>query len=166
MLGVIVLVFLWFAIAPERLHPSAREPSANQIAAVMWRTVLVRERFEHFYPAGQLATVSDGSGGEFIAEVGTVLPSTDGDGQLVFFWHNRRFVGWDSPLDNMDVLDIHALHDGTFRVTYANYASNDPACCPSLIPISVVYRWNGHRFVAEGPLPSVRPIPNLVRLIH
>ncbi len=141
-------------------------PSPNQIALVMWRTVLVQEGFEHFYPSGQLTTVSDGGSGAFTAEVGTVLPSTDGDGQLVFFWHDKRFVGWDSPLDNMDVLDVQPLHGGTFRVTYSNYAPNDPACCPSLIPLSVVYRWSGSRFVADGPLPMVRPIPSLVRLLH
>lgn len=141
-------------------------PSPNQIALVMWRTVLVQEGFEHFYPSGQLTTVPDGGGGAFTAEVGTVLPSTDGDGQLVFFWHDRRFVGWDSSVDNMDILDLQPLHRGRFRVTYSNYAPNDPACCPSLIPLSVVYRWSGIRFVAQGPLPMVRPIPSLVRLLH
>lgn len=132
----------------------------------MWRTVLVLEPLEHFYPAGQLMTSSDGSTGAFTAEVGTVLPSTDGDGQLVFFWHNSRFVGWDSTLDNMNVLQVQALGKASFRVTYANYAPDDPACCPSLIPVSVVYRWTGDRFRAQGPLPMTRPVPSLVRLIH
>jgi LppP/LprE lipoprotein len=133
---------------------------------VMFRTVLVALPGEHFYPSGQLTTTSDGSGGKLTAEVGTNLPSTDGEGQLVFFWHNSRFLGWDSNLESMTVLELEPSGPTGFRVTYSNYAPNDPACCPSLIPISVAYRWSGERLVAQAPRPLVSPVPGRVRLIR
>ena len=132
----------------------------------MWRTILANEPLEHFYPAGQLTTTSDGAGGALTAEVGTLLPSTDGDGQLVFFWHNRQFVGWDSSIESMSVLQLESLGAPGFRITYANYAPNDPACCPSLIPISVAYRWRRGVLVAQQPGPLVSPVPGRVRLIR
>jgi LppP/LprE lipoprotein len=145
---------------------AARRPTATQIEGVMWHTILAREPGEHFYPAGQLTTTSDGMGGNLTAEVGTSLPSTDGNGQLVFFWHNSRFVGWDSSIDSMLVLQVQSLAPRSFQITYENYAPNDPACCPSLIPVSVAYRWSGRRFVAQAPLPMVSPVPGRVRLIR
>jgi LppP/LprE lipoprotein len=142
------------------------KPSGAQIEQAMWRTVLVALPLEHFVPAGQLTTISDGSGGALTAEVGAVMPTTDGDGQLVFFWHNRRFVGWDSTVESMIVLQLQPRGPGNFQVTYANYRPSDPACCPSLIPVSVDYRWNGHHFLAEGDPPSVTPTPGRVRLLR
>jgi LppP/LprE lipoprotein len=144
----------------------ALRPSPAQIAGVMWRTILVGEPREHFYPAGQLTTTSDGSGGDFTAEVGTILPTTDGDGQLVFFWHNNRFVGWNSSVESMSVLGLQSLGPGHFQVTFSNYAPHDPACCPSLIPISVAYRWSGGHFVADAPLPMYSPVPGRVGLVR
>lgn len=131
----------------------------------MWRTVLAQEPFEHFYPAGRPATISDGSGGDLTAEVGTVGPTTDGAGQLVFFWHNSRFVGWDSTVESMAVLQLQALRSG-FQVTYSNYAPTDPACCPRLIPLSVRYQWTGKRIAADGEPPVVTPVPGRVHLIR
>lgn len=160
--GVAVAV----VIAGSAGRSTLQTPSSAQIAGVMWRTILAEEPLEHFYPAGQLTTTSDGDGGALTAEVGTLLPSTDGDGQLVFFWHNRQFVGWDSSVESMSVLELQSLGDRGFQITYANYAPDDPACCPSLIPISVAYQWRRGRLVAQQPGPLVSPVPGRVRLIR
>ena len=66
--------------------------------------------------------------GSSTAAVGTVVPTTDGMGQLVFFWHNTRFVGWDAPDASMAIQALKPVGAGGFRVTYSNYTSNDPAC--------------------------------------
>lgn len=163
---VLLVVGVAVAIRSTRRGPASRGPSSKQITDVMFRTVLVDLPGEHFYPSGQLTTTSDGSGGKLTAKVGTSLPSIDGDGQLVFFFHNNRFVGWDSKVENMSILQVQTYGPRHFQVTYANYASDDPACCPSLIPISVPYRWSGERFVAGAPPPLVSPVPGGVRLVR
>jgi hypothetical protein len=139
------------------------KPSQAQVARDMEHTTLIAEPLEHFFPAGDLKTTSDGSGGHLTAAVGTIVPTTDGDGQLVFFWHNSRFIGWDAPFESMAIQALQSVGVGRFRVTYSNYAPGDAACCPSLIPVSVIYRWHGRRFAVEGNPPTVRPIPARVR---
>lgn len=129
----------------------------------MQDTTLIGEPLEHFLPAGQLTTIGDGSGGHLTAAVGTIVPTTDGYGQLVFFWHNSRFIGWDAPAESMAIVRLRPVGTGRFRVTYSHYARADPACCPSLAPISVVYQWRGSHFAAAGRPPAVRPIPSRVR---
>jgi LppP/LprE lipoprotein len=129
----------------------------------MQNTSLAAEPLERFVPSGPSKTTPDGSGGMLTAAVGTVVPTTDGMGQLVFFWHNTRFVGWDAPDASMAIQALSPVGTGGFRVTYANYTSNDPACCPSLGPVSVLYRWRGGHFAINGSPPSVRPIPARVR---
>jgi LppP/LprE lipoprotein len=169
-LSVLLAIAVGFGVAVAVAGPAGRSllqrPTPAQVAGVMWRTILMVEPMEHFYPAGQLTTTSDGAGGTLTAEVGILLPSTDGDGQLVFFWHNRHFVGWDSSIENMSVLQLESLGARGFRITYADYAPDDPACCPSLIPISVAYRWRHGRLVAQQPGPLVSPMPGRVRLIR
>jgi hypothetical protein len=144
-------------------QPPTQTPSQAQITRVMQNTTLSAEPLEHFVPAGPLKTVPDGSGGTLTAAVGTVVPTTDGMGQLVFFWHNTRFIGWDAPDESMSIIALQSAGAGRFRVTYSNYTSDDPACCPSLVPISVLYRWRGGEFAQDGSPPSVRPIPARVR---
>ena len=63
----------------------------------------------------------------------------------------------------MEITSLQAGGVGRFRVMYSNYRRTDPACCPSLVPVSVVYRWGGLRFAAKGIAPSVRPVPARVR---
>ena len=162
--AVAIVVIMAAVISAEGGHRSVSVgPSQAEIARAMQNTTLAQERLEHFLPAGQLKTISDGSGGHLTAAVGTIVPTTDGDGQLVFFWHNSRFIGWDAPADSMAILGVQAVGVGSFRVTYSDYARGDPACCPSLVPVSVVYRWRGRHFSADGKPPSVRPIPARVR---
>lgn len=144
-------------------QPPTQKPSEAEVTRDMQRTTLVAEPLEHFLPSGPLKTIPDGSGGKLTAAVGTVVPTTDGNGQLVFFWHNTRFIGWDAPEQSMAITELQSVGVGRFRVTYSNYKRNDPACCPSLVPVSVLYRWSGRHFAIDGSPPPVRPIPARVR---
>jgi hypothetical protein len=144
-------------------QPPTQRPSEAEVTRDMQHTTLVAEPLEHFLPSGPLKTIPDGSGGNLTAAVGTVVPTTDGNGQLVFFWHNSKFVGWDAPDQSMAIVGLQSGGVGRFRVTYSNYRRNDPACCPSLVPVSVLYRWRGGHFATYGSPPSVRPIPARVR---
>jgi hypothetical protein len=71
----------------------------------------------------------------------------------VFFWHNDRFIGWDSPRESIALVGIEPAGTRAVRVTYAHYSNKDPFCCPSLAPVAVTYRWNGSRLTASGPPP-------------
>ena len=162
--GVVIVVIMAAVVSAGGGHGNGSVgPSQAEIAREMQNTTLAQERFEHFLPAGQLKTIPDGSGGHLTAAIGTIVPTTDGEGQLVFFWHNSRFIGWDAPVESMAILGLQSVGVGSFRVTYSHYAHGDPACCPSLVPVSVVYRWRGRQFAAEGKPPLVRPIPARVR---
>ncbi len=158
-----VLMAIVISSTGNRVTGPSPAPSQAEITRDMQETTLVGEPLEHFEPAGLLKTVADGTGGQLTAAVGTSVPTTDGNGQLVFFWHDRRFVGWDASTDAMEILSLHAVGVGRFRVTYSNYARRDPACCPSLVPVSVVYSWRGDHFAVDGTPPAVRPVPARVR---
>lgn len=47
-----------------------------------------------------------------------------------------------------EVLGVRSLADG-FAVRAAHYRPQDPLCCPSGKPITIVYRWTGHTFAAH-----------------
>ncbi|MGO8871746.1 MAG: LppP/LprE family lipoprotein [Acidimicrobiales bacterium] len=87
-------------------------------------------------------TVSDGAGGYLTAVSALRNPSADGHGALVFFWHNQTFLGWDT---NKETWNVTVRRGGTnaIEATYADYAPGDPACCPSLPPVTITYSWNG-----------------------
>jgi hypothetical protein len=161
LIGVLMTVVISASGSRETGRSSA--PSQAEITRDMQDTTLVGEPLEHFEPAGLLKTVADGAHGQLTAAVGTSVPTTDGNGQLVFFWHDHHFLGWDGSTDAMEILSLHAVGVGRFRVTYANYAPHDPACCPSRVPVSVVYSWRGDHFALDGTLPAVRPVPARVR---
>lgn len=143
--------------------PPRRAPSPQAVAAVMASTVEADNTSEHFVPAGPPATASDGGGGTLTAEIGMRTPSTDGHGRLVFFWRNDEFLGWDGSRESLGILNLTTSGPGGFVVTYANYAPNDPFCCPSLAPISVTYRWDGQHIQLTGSLPT-RSGPPVKRL--
>ena len=147
-------------------HASAAGPSKAAIAAVMAETVEVITPSEHFVPAGKPVSASDGAGGALTAEIGQRFPTADGYGQLVFFWHDGRFLGWDSRYESMSIMRLRSAGPRTFKVTYAHYAANDPAYDPSLPPVTVSYRWRHQRLIASATPPN-RSFPGLeVRLLR
>jgi hypothetical protein len=124
------------------------------ITAAMRRTVEVDFPSEHFKPSGEVASTRDGAYGTLIAAVGIRTPTADGKGQLVFFFHNDAFVGWDADREAMSVFRIEAAGPRSFKLTYANYGANDPLIGASLPPAVVTYTWNGHRM---GPTTTPPP---------
>jgi hypothetical protein len=72
---------------------------------------------------------------------------------LVFFWHNKKFVGWDSPQEALTTRTIAAAGPQAFAVTYDNYAARDGLCCPSLPPVTITYRWTTTAFQPESTVP-------------
>jgi len=115
--------------------------------------------------------VPDGQGGTLTAVIGQRYPTADGYGELVFFWHNRDFLGWDCDHEHFDIIDVSSPGPGRITVTYANYAENDPLCCPSLPPVNVTFAWiPGREDTPDGPrlvmldMPPEDPCPTKIKV--
>jgi LppP/LprE lipoprotein len=129
-------------------------PSVADIGLEMSRTVESTDRTEHFTAKGNPVTVSDGVGGWLTAILGSRFPTADGYGQLVFFWHNATFVGWDTMMESTQIIRLGTPGVAALLVEYPSYAPLDAACCPSQPPRTIVYRWNGARLAASGLPPG------------
>ena len=97
-------------------------------------------------------TVSDGSGGYLTAVSALRTPSADGHGDLIFFWHNQTFLGWDTNEETWNTM-VHADADA-IAVTYPDYAPGNPACCPSLPPVTIIYGWSRTGFTQSQKIPA------------
>jgi hypothetical protein len=146
--ALVVLLFLLL------VAPASADTSAATIRRWMTRTIEVGSHPEvHFKQLGHRASAPDGSGGTLTAVIGVRHITADGKGQLVFFFHDNRFLGWDANVEISAIRGVKAAGTGRFDVTYVRYASSDPLCCPSLSPRTVGYRWNGSRMQALGTRP-------------
>lgn len=131
-------------------------PSAQEIAQVMSQVTENHNESEHFVQTGNPVRITLANGDTYTAVLGTRSPSSDGYGQLVFFFHNYQFVGIDSAWEKNQVTSIEAGTSGlVFNVTYANYAPGDALGKPSLKPVTVAFKWNGSEFLP----PSKSSIP-------
>jgi LppP/LprE lipoprotein len=71
----------------------------------------------------------------------------------VFFWHNQKFLGWDTDKESWNV----TVSDGgtnAIRASYADYAPGDPACCPSLPRVTITYSWGGSALAQDRAIPA------------
>jgi hypothetical protein len=93
-------------------------------------------------------------------------PSADAYGQLVFFWHNKTFVGWDSQYESVAVQRIVSHAAGSFSITYPRYKPNDPLCCPSRKPVTLQYGWGSGRYFISNGIPPRLPGAVKVVLLH
>jgi len=140
----------------------ARTPAARSvISRYMHRTVEVRSG-RRFQPIGARHTISDGRGRSITAQVAMPEPTADGHGNLVFFFHGNRFLGWDSDHEALSIERL-SVSRGVFRVRYANYAAGDPLCCPSEEPVTVSYRWTGSRLRSSAAPPRPRGLRVVLR---
>ena len=139
--------------SPTTVSPSSppAPPTADQIAAQVGRTRDVADPAARF-AAGPPVTVGDGSGGFLTAVSAGRTPSADGHGGLVFFWHDQTFLGWDTDRESWNV-SLAASGPDAIEARYPDYARGDPACCPSLPPVTVTYRWTGTRLGQSRTLP-------------
>lgn len=131
-----------------------RTPYPQYVVRAMRHTFEVAHPSEHFKPETTVATL-DRASGTLLAVEGVRTPTTDGKGQLIFFFHNDTFVGWDANREAVSVLDLKAarVEDGQITVTYANLGPKDPIIGASLPPVTITYRWDGRRIVANRPPP-------------
>jgi hypothetical protein len=105
------------------------------------------------FVGGSPVTVSDGSNGYLTAVPAQRSPSADGHGALVFFWHDQTFLGWDTNKETWNVT-LRAAGTNAIEATYPDYAPGEPACCPSLPPVTISYRWSGTGLAQDRTLPS------------
>lgn len=129
-------------------------PSIEEIGLQMSRTVEGVHATTHFTAQGEPLTIPDGEGGWLTAIQGVRYPTADGYGQLVFFWRNATFLGWDSKSESNVIKGISSAGPGAFSVTFEQYAESDALCCPSLPDVSITFRWDGTSLNAESPIPA------------
>jgi hypothetical protein len=99
-------------------------------------------------------TTSDGFGGSLAAMKGICVGSATGRCQQVFFFHNGEYLGADTLSPSLGILDVQDAGVAKIAVTYVNYAPSDPACCPSLSPVTITYTWDGSQLRASGVPPG------------
>jgi hypothetical protein len=152
----------WTYVAPSPVsRAAAGPPSPTEILFALTHTVETDVRSETFREVGVRVTTGDGHGGTLTALMAVRVPTADGHGTLVFFWHNRQFIGWDAGQEAMTSWRLVPDGPGAFAVSYQNYAVNDPLCCPSLPEVTIVYRWTGTAFTPNRPvLPGVYGLTN------
>jgi hypothetical protein len=127
-------------------------PTAQQITTQIARTHETVDPSEGFVGSSPV-TVSDGSGGYLTAVSALRNPSADGHGSLIYFWHNQTFLGWDTNEESWNVM-VRANGADAIEATYADYAPGNPACCPSLSPVTITYSWSGTGFAQSRKIPA------------
>jgi hypothetical protein len=138
-------------------------PNANDIASEMAQTVEVGNPRTNFMPIGNPVTVSDGASGTLTAVIGRRSPSADGKGQLIFFWHDTSFLGWNSDQETLDFVGVSAAGPGQIDAQVIVFGPNDPLCCPTSPPVTITYQWNGQQIAPSRPLPAGTQGPMRVR---
>ncbi len=128
---------------------TAPSPYPDFVVAAMTRTVEVDFPTEHFMPSGALVSTADA----LQAIIGIRTPTADAKGQLVFFFHDHAFVGWDAGREAISVFGLEAAGPRSFKVTYVNFAAADPVIGGSLPPAAITYTWDGRRMAPETTLP-------------
>lgn len=145
-------------------------PSLSEIETVMWNTTETQNPTEHFVLTGSPISTSVGNGDTFTAAMGTRYPSADGYGQVVFFFHNQKFIGLDSNVEKTAIRSVKLtnLASVLFRITYANYAPSDALYNPSLPPAAGDFGWNGDGFapVSDASIPKGAINGIQVRVCH
>ncbi len=152
----LVLSVLLFAAMAADASAGPRPAPWSVIRSAMHRTYELGPGADPgFGSVGRRTVVSDGRGGSLTAIVGLRRPSADGKGQLVFFFHNRRFLGWDARRTSIAIYPPRAAGPRRFSIRYVHYARNDALCCPSLRPVTIRYRWTGSRIVGSRRPPNL-----------
>lgn len=105
----------------------------------------------------QFASTPDGAGGALYAWVSSNNRNRGGNGVFlnVFFFDGTRFLGT-GTLGDGNIVRVSAAGSGAINVTYDTYRPNDPLCCPSGIPATITYAWDGVRLTRSGTLPTFR----------
>jgi hypothetical protein len=123
-----------------------------EVTALMRDTREAGSPNEYFVPA-QSATVPDGAGGTLTAWVGQRHPNAEAAGQVVYFFDDNQFIGWDQDVETDRVRSLRAAGTGDFAISYQNGAPLDPLCCPSRPDVTITYRWTGSKMRGSAVPP-------------
>lgn len=134
--------------------PYGSPPTKKDIHQELSLLVETEDPTTHFARNGSPLTISDGNGGTLTAIVGLRNISADGHGEVVFFWHGQTFLGHDRASESMGGDVLSSPSAGVFTVEYPRYRPKDAACCPSLTPAKVNYRWDGKRLKPDKTPPA------------
>jgi LppP/LprE lipoprotein len=137
--------------APTGTSGPASIPTAPVDPVVHDPTVV---RAKGYDPSQRFVQTSDSSGQNLYAWHGVCHGSADGYCQKMFFFIGSTYLGTDTGAASIDIMDFQPAGPGSIAVTYANYKSNDPFCCPTGRPATITYHWNGTRLVASGIPPG------------
>jgi hypothetical protein len=106
-------------------------------------------------PDGQVVQVrAADAGGTLSIQRGICSGGATGRCQLAFILLDDRFLGTDTLNPSASIKQIEAAGTGRFVITYANYAPDDPGCCPSLPDVDVTYTWTGTRLQPDKVPPG------------
>jgi hypothetical protein len=107
----------------------------------------------HFSVIDGPITVGDGAGHTITAVVGVRWPTADAKGQLIFFWHDRRFIGW-APTTEAYAMNLDPPHAvGKIVVDFALYPHGTPMCCPRG-STRITFRLVAGRMKPAKPVPA------------
>lgn len=139
--------------SPTPARTPTVEPTSRpgfDLAAALMRAELFRRGLS---PAGPMVQ-TPAPGGTLYAQAGACMNRDPSPCQTVLFLLDRRVIGTDTPRPTNAVRTVRAAGQGQIAVVYANFARNDPDCCPSLPDVTVTYTWNGSRLVPSGQPPN------------
>lgn len=145
--------------APATATPTSRPTTPTAPASVSAADAMTRLRgameARGFVPDGQVVQVrATDSGGTLSIQRGVCSGGASGRCQLAFILLDDRFLGTDTLNPSAGIKQIQATGTGRFVITYANYAANDPGCCPSLPDVDVTYTWTGSRLEPNAVPPG------------
>jgi hypothetical protein len=117
-------------------------PTQEEIAHVMLRTRPANDPAQHYLPVDSGMSIGDGTGGILTTVVGRRTNTANGEGQLVFFWHDSTFLGWASDREAFTVA-VNPAGEAAWTLTYFR--------SPQTFT-HVSYRWVGGNIVTVGEL--------------
>ncbi len=96
----------------------------------------------------------DGFGHNLIAIPAHCDAAVYGHCMFVHFFVDTTYLGTDTSNPSASIPDVAATGPGRIAVTYPDYAAWDPLCCPSLLPVTVTYTWDGERLTPNRVPPG------------
>ena len=132
---------------------TAAGPTAADIRRQLRSVVELANPDTHFSLMDGPVRVSDGAGGLITAAIGVRWPTADAKGQLLFLWHNRKFLGWAPGTEAYAIGMRPYQRAGGVTVLFALYPRGTAMCCPRG-SVRVRFRLAGGRMKPDRPLPA------------
>lgn len=97
------------------------------------------------------------SGGGLNALYAQPAGTADGDSQKVFFFLKDRFIGTDTPLDELGSRFVSITSGelpNQITITYDLYKTDDPRCCPTGGTAEATFSVASDQLIHSGRIPS------------